>query len=99
MLERFKSNRNDSSGADLRAVEFKKAIWLYEMRKQALTFPETRTKRAEKIRRIKWRMIFESNFSLKEENWEGNGNTERSVFFSSKQTKKLIQYKGIKKIC
>lgn len=32
-------------------------------------------------------MIFESNISLKEENWEGNGNTERSMLFSSKQTK------------
>lgn len=32
-------------------------------------------------------MILESNISLTEENWEGNGNTERSVFSSSKQTK------------
>lgn len=87
MLKRFKSNRNDSSGADLRTVEFKTATWLYEVRKQALMFPETRTERAEKFRMVKWRMIFELNFSLKEENWEGNGNTERSVFFSSKQTK------------
>jgi len=43
--------------------------------------------KSRKILEAKWRMIFESNISLKEDNWEGNGNTERSVVYSSKQTK------------
>lgn len=41
-------------------------------------------------------MIFESNVSLKEENWEGNGNIEECVFLF-KANKKLIQYKRLKK--
>ena len=70
----------------MRIVGFKKAIWLYEVRKQTVMLPEPRTEKEEKFRRVKKRLIFESNISLKEENWEGGGNTE-SVLFSSKQTK------------
>lgn len=61
MFKRFKGNKNDSLGADLRIVGFKRAIWLYEVRKQTLMLPETRTERAEKFRRVKQRMMFEAN--------------------------------------
>lgn len=43
-------------------------------------------------------MIFDSNISLKEENWEGNGNKAEHVFISSKQTKSYYNIKGFLKI-
>lgn len=52
MLKRFKGNRNYSLGADLRSAGFKKAVWLYEVRKQTLTLPEIRTEIAEKFRTL-----------------------------------------------
>lgn len=74
----------------MRIVRFKKAIWLCEVRKQTLMLPEPRTEKEEKFRRVKQRLIFESNISLKEENWEGDGNTESVFSLQSKQNVNTI---------